>query len=61
MSKQVELLCQMGRWIKRYLLKNSREIFTVVELNIQIHGNIFHIYGPISWKNFTFINTISLL
>jgi hypothetical protein len=25
-------------------LKNSREIFTVVEFNIRIHGNIFQIY-----------------
>ena len=31
-------------------LKNSREIFTVVELNMRIRGNIFQIYSPISWK-----------
>jgi len=37
-------------------LKNSREIFTVVELNIRIRGNIFHIYSPISWNKFPSIN-----
>ena len=25
---------------------------------MRIHGNIFQIYSPISWKNFTFINTV---
>jgi len=36
-------------------LINSREIFAVVELNIRIHGIIFHIYTPISWKLFSSI------
>ena len=40
--------------------KKSREIFTVVEFNIRICGNIFQIYSPISWENFTFINTVSV-
>ena len=40
-------------------LINSREIFTVVELNIRIRGNIFHIYSPISWKIFLPISTVN--
>jgi hypothetical protein len=55
-SKTVRSCMNNGNIVK--LHENSREIFTVVELNIRIRGNIFQIYSPISWKNFTFINTV---
>jgi hypothetical protein len=31
-------------------LKNSRKLFAVILINIQIHGNIFQIYDPVSRK-----------
>jgi hypothetical protein len=40
--------------------QDSTTIITVIELNIRIRGKIFHIYRPISWKNFTSINTVKL-
>ena len=45
--------------VKKFKRNIYREIFTLVELNIRIRGNIFQIYSPISWKNFIFINTVS--
>ena len=39
-------------------MKNSREIVTAIQINIRIRGTIFQIYTPISWKEFTFINTV---
>ena len=40
--------------------KNPKEIFPVIEINILIRRNIFHIYSPISWKKFPSINTVKL-
>jgi len=39
-------------------MKNSIEVFIVVELNIRMRGNIFQMYYPISWTFFAFINTV---
>jgi hypothetical protein len=43
---------------RKRVLSNKGSMFTVVDFNMPISGNIFHLYPPISWKTFPPINTV---